>query len=288
MSTATGEQLARVNGVELCWQAFGDPADPPLVLLHGASDSMLAWREGFCDLLADGGRYVVRYDSRDAGRSTTYEPGAPQYAEGDLIADAAALIDALGLDRVHFAGLSGGGATAQVLAIEHPEKLASLVLLSTTPGEPGRDTADLPGMDPRLESVFSDEGPEPDWADREAVVDYLVEAERPFAGSGGFDAEAQREYAERVFTRTASLAAQTTNPFLVESEPWRERLGEIAAPTLVIHGSDDPLFPLPHGEALAREIPGAELLVLEGVGHEYPPPRTWDTVAAAILRHTAP
>ena len=115
-----------------------------------------------------------------------------------------------------------------------------------------------------------------------------MELERPFAGAGGFDAEAQREYAGRVFDRARNLASQLTNPFAVKGgEGWRGRLGEIAAPTLVIHGDDDPLFPLEHGRALAREIPGAELLVLEGVGHEYPPPRTWDTVVAAILRHTA-
>ena len=284
---STGEQIAAVNGVELCWEGFGERSDPPLLLTHGAGDSMIAWREGLCERLADGGRFVVRYDSRDAGRSTTYEPGAPQYDEQDLLADAVALIDELGLERVHLAGLSGGGASAQLFAIHHPEKLATLTLLSTTPGEPGPETADLPGVDKRVEGVFSGGHPEPDWADRDAVVDYLVELERKFAGAGGFDAEAQREYAGRVFDRTHNLAAMLTNPFLVESDPWRGRLGEIAAPTLVIHGDDDPLFPLEHGQALAREIPNAELLVLAGIGHEYPPPRTWDTVVAAILSHTS-
>ena len=284
---STGEQIAAVNGVELCWEGFGERSDPPLLLAHGAGDSMVAWREGLCERLADGGRFVVRYDSRDAGRSTTYEPGAPQYDERDLLADAVALIDELGFERVHFAGLSGGGAFAQVLAINHPEKVATLTLLSTTPGEPGPETADLPGVDKRVEGVFSGGHPEPDWADRDAVVDYLVELERKFAGAGGFDADAQREYAGRVFDRTDNLAAMLTNPFLIESDPWRKRLGEITAPTLVIHGDDDPLFPLEHGQALAREIPNAELLVLAGVGHEYPPPRTWDTVVPAILSHTS-
>jgi pimeloyl-ACP methyl ester carboxylesterase len=283
---STGEQIAAVNGVELCWEGFGERSDPALLLAHGAGDSMVAWREGLCERLAEGGRFVVRYDSRDAGRSTTYEPGAPQYDEQALLADAVALIDELGFERVHLAGLSGGGASAQLLAIHHPEQLATLTLLSTTPGEPGPDTADLPGVDKRVAGVFSGEPPEPDWADRDAVIDYLVELERKFAGSGGFDADAQREYAGRVFDRTHNLAAMLTNPFVVESSSWRGRLGEIAAPTLVIHGDDDPLFPLEHGQALAREIPGAELLVLEGVGHEYPPPRTWDVVVPAILRHT--
>ena len=287
MSAATEERIAHVNGVELCWQGFGDPADPAILLAHGAGDSMLGWREGFCERLADGGRYVVRYDSRDAGRSTTYEPGAPQYSEADLIADVAALIDDLEIEPVHFVGLSGGGATAQLFTLEHPRKVATLTLIATTPGYPS-ESSDLPGPDPRVARVFSGEMPDPDWADRDAVVEYLVELERPFAGSGGFDADAQREHAGRVFDRTHNLAAQLTNPFVGGGgDGWRKRLGEIEAPTLVIHGDDDPLFPLPHGEALAREIPNAELLVLEGVGHEYPPPRTWDTVVAAILEHTS-
>ena len=284
-----GEETIAVNGVELCFQAFGERSDPALLLLHGASDSMLAWREGFCERLADGGRYVVRYDTRDAGRSTTYEPGAPPYSEADLLADAAALIDVLGIASVNPIGLSGGAATAQQFALEYPQKVATLILMAGTPGDPTSESPDLPAPEPRAARVFSGEIPEPDWADREAVVDYLVELERPFAGAGGFDAEAQREYAGRVFDRARNLASQLTNPFAVKGgEGWRGRLGEIAAPTLVIHGDDDPLFPLEHGRALAREIPGAELLVLEGVGHEYPPPRTWDTVVAAILRHTGP
>ena len=281
------EQVAQINGAEICWQGFGDSSDPPILLAHGGGDSMLAWREGFCERLADGGRYVVRYDVRDAGRSTTYEPGDPQYSESDLLADVVALVESIGMGPVHFVGLSGGTATGQQLALEHPETLATLTLMAGTPGFPS-ETGDLPGPHPSVARVFSGAIPDPDWTDRDAVVEYLVELERPFAGSGGYDAEAQAEYAGRVFDRTRNLEAQLTNPFAVEGgEGWRERLGEIKAPTLVIQGADDPLFPLPHGEALATEIPNAELLVLEGVGHEYPPPRVWDEVAGAILAHTA-
>lgn len=281
------EKMIEANGVELCYQPFGDRADQPILLSHGGGNTMLSWSEDFCERLAAGGRFVVRYDSRDSGRSTTYEPGAPKYALRDLVADAAALIDSLGLKRAHFVGLSQGAGVGQLLALEHPERVATLTLLSTTPGIPGDDTADLPGMAPELEGFFSAAGPEPDWADREAVVEYLVEAERPFAGPGTFDEDAMRGLAARVFDRATNLAANLANPFVIESgENWRRRLNEITAPTLVIHGEADPMFPLEHGRALAREIPGAELLVLERAGHEYPPPRTWDVVIPAILRHT--
>jgi pimeloyl-ACP methyl ester carboxylesterase len=285
MST-TRDELIAVNGVEIAYETFGERSHAPLLLAHGAGDSMLSWREALCERLAMGGRFVVRYDSRDAGRSTSYEPGAPPYSSQDVVADAAALIDALELGPVHFAGLSGGGADAQLLALDYPEKVATLTLLSTTPGYPS-ESPDLSKPDPKLASVFSGEGGEPDWADRDAVVEYLVEMERPFAGSHGYDEEAQRELCGQVFDRTINLAAQLTNPFAVkDGEGWRSRLGEITAPTLVIHGDEDPLFPLDHGQALAREIPNAELLVLKGVGHEYPPPDMWDTVAGAILHHT--
>lgn len=281
------ERMIEANGVELCYQPFGDRSDQPILLSHGGGNTMLSWSEDFCERLAAGRRLVVRYDSRDSGRSTTYEPGAPKYALRDLVADAAALIDALGLERAHFVGLSQGAGVGQLLALEHPEKVATLTLLSSTPGIPGEDATDLPGMAPELEEFFSTSGPEPDWADREAVIEYLVEAERPFAGPGTFDEHAMRRLAARVFDRATNLAANVTNPFVIESgENRRRRLDEITAPTLVIHGEADPVFPLEHGRALAREIPGAKLLVLDRTGHEYPPPRTWDVVIPAILRHT--
>lgn len=143
-------------------------------------------------------------------------------------------------------------------------------------------------MSAELEAFFSAEAPEPDWADRTAVIDYLVDAERPFASPASFDAEATRELAGRVVERARSVAATLTNPFLLDAgQPWRERLGEVSAPMLVIHGEDDPLFPHPHGVALANEVPDAELLALERTGHEYPPPHTWDHFVPAILGHTS-
>ena len=134
--------------------------------------------------------------------------------------------------------------------------------------------------------MFANEPPEPDWTDRAAVVEYLVEAERPF--SARFDEAAMRELAGRIHDRSADIRASMTNQFLVPSgEPFRPRLGEIDKPTLVVHGIEDPLFPYANAVALADEIPGADLLPLEQTGHEYFPPATWDVVVPAILRLTA-
>ncbi len=279
----TKEDIIKANGIELAVETFGERSQPAVLLIHGAGNSMLSWADDFCERLAAGPHFVVRYDSRDHGRSTTFEPGAPPYGLRDLVADAAALLDGLGLDDAHVVGLSQGAATAQLLALDHPERVASLTLTSSTPGGPGHDAPDLPGMSAALQEFFAAEPPEPDWADREAVVHYLVEAERPFAGPA-FDEGAMRELAGRVVERANDIAASLSNPFMIDpGDPWRDRLGDLRTRTLVMHGDSDPMFPLEHGRAVANEIPGAKLLVLERTGHEYPPPPTWDVVVPAIL-----
>jgi pimeloyl-ACP methyl ester carboxylesterase len=143
-------------------------------------------------------------------------------------------------------------------------------------------------MSEELQAFFARETSEPDWSDRDAVIDYIVEGERPFAGSRPFNETAKREIAARIFDRTTNLASGITNHAGMDSgERWRERLGEVKAPTLVIHGTDDPMYPYGNAVVLANEIPGARLLALERVGHEVPPRDLWDVVVPAILRHTA-
>jgi pimeloyl-ACP methyl ester carboxylesterase len=280
------EAMVSANGVELCVQTFGEPAAPALLLIAGAASSMDLWDPGFCRRLADGGRYVARYDHRDTGGSVSYPPGRPGYSGADLVADAAALVDQLAGGRAHLVGLSMGAAIAQALAVAGPERVATLTLLSASPGGPGPDNG-LPPIADRLRAVFADPAPEPDWSDRDAVVDYLVEGERPFAAPAYFDEAAVRAAARRTVGRTADPATAANHWVTDGGDDPRPRLGELRVPTLVIHGSADPFFPLGHGQALAREIPGARLLVLDGVGHQPPPPPTWDVVVPAILRHTA-
>jgi pimeloyl-ACP methyl ester carboxylesterase len=283
------DHIVQANGIDLCVETFGDHADPAILLVHGAGSSMLSWDEELCERLAAGRRFVIRYDLRDAGRSVTYEPGAPPYALRDLVADAVALLDSLGRKRAHLVGMSTGAAIAQLVALDHPDRVASLTLASSTPGIPGQENRDLPGISDELKDFFAHERAAPDWADRAAVIDYLVEGERPYAArSRPFDEAAMRELAGRVFDRSTNIEASLTNPFIVETgDPWRERLGQVAAPTLVVHGTEDPLFPYGHAVALAEEIPGAEVLALEQTGHEYFPRATWEVVVPAILRHTA-
>ena len=281
----TKPELVRANGVDLCVQTFGDAGDPALLLIAGAEFSMDWWEDELCERLAAGRRYVIRYDFRDTGQSVTYEPGAPGYDGADLTADAVGVLDALGVERAHVVGMSMGGGIAQELALEHRSRVATLTLISTSFAVPR--SADQPPLPPSAPEL-AEPVPEPDWSDREAVVDYILERLRPYRGSLQVDGERQRELVERVVDRTVNIESTLKNHSLIHGgEPVRGRLSDLNVPTLVLHGTEDPAFPLGHGEALAEEIPGARLLVLEGVGHELPPRPTWDRVVPAILEHTA-
>jgi pimeloyl-ACP methyl ester carboxylesterase len=279
----------QANGVDLCVETFGDPVDPAVLLIGGAAASMDWWDDEFCRLIASGPRFVIRYDHRDTGRSVSYEPGAPAYTGSDLVADAAGVLDALGVSRAHVVAISMGGALAQRLAVDHPDRVVSLTLMSTSPGVPGGPAfSDLPPSSDDLRAHFAAPPPEPDWSNRGAVIDYVVDGERLYAGSYPLDEARLRERVGRIFDRTANIASSMTNHSVIDDgDPAKGGLRNIDAPTLVVHGTEDPLFPPGHGEVLAAEIPGAELLLLEGVGHELPPRGIWDIVIPAILRHTS-
>ena len=276
------DRIVEANGVDLCVESFGDAGDPAILLIMGAAASMDWWEDDFCERLAAGSRFVVRYDNRDTGRSVSYEPGAPPYTGRDLAADAVGVLDVFGLASAHLVGMSMGAGIGQLLALDHPDRVASLTLISSSPGGP-----DLPPMSEGLRAAFAEPTPQPDWSDRAAVIDYMVDSERPFAGSWPIDEARLRDLAGRVFDRTVNIASSMTNHWIIDGgEPIRERLGQVTAPTLVIHGAEDPLFPYAHAEALAGEIPGAQLLALERTGHELPR-AVWDVVVPAILRHTS-
>lgn len=272
----TGETMVPANGVDLCVETFGEPSDPPVLLIAGGASSMDWWDDEFCRRLGAGGRYVIRYDHRDTGRSTAFPAGAPPYSHVDLADDALGLLDALGERQAHLVGISLGGWLAQRIAVNHPSRPLSLTLISTTPAPAG----DGPGPDDRPDPV--------DWSDRRTAVDHLIAGTRELGGPFTLDEPQLRRLAERVFDRTTDLAAGITNHFLAPAgPPVRDGLGAITVPTLVMHGTVDPMFGLDQAAALVREIPGARLVELEGVGHEHPPPALWHQVIGEIVKHTA-
>jgi pimeloyl-ACP methyl ester carboxylesterase len=278
-----------VNGVDLCVDTVGERRDPAILLIGGAGSSMDWWQDEFCRRLAAGGRYVIRYDSRDTGQSITYPPGAPGYTGADLAADAVGVLDALGLRGAHLVGISMGGGLAQRIAVDRPDRVDSLVLISTSLALPsGHAMSALPPMAEGLRAYFAAPPPEPDWSDRTAVVEYLVDFDRRLSAPGYFDEPQVRRLVERIVDRSRDMAASMTNHWRIEEgEPPRGGLAKVGAPTLVIHGTADPLFPFGHAEALVREIPDAGLLPLPGVGHQMPPRTVWPTVIPALLRHTS-
>ena len=270
------EKLYPVNGVELCAETFGDPADPAVLLVHGASASMLWWEGGLCERLAGSGRYVIRYDQRDTGRSTSYPPGKPGYAMSDLAADAVGLLDALGIDRAHVVGMSMFGGLALMLGVDYPDRVLSVTFVSTSTG-----ADDLPPPSatiPRLER--------PDFTDQAAVEEYVVRSIEAEAGRY-FDEDAARDLVRRDMARARDFEASLTNHYAMEFDgPRNGGFGDLSMPVLVIHGDLDPLLPLAHGEAIRDAVPGSSLTVLKGAGHGVPA-AVWDDFVDALVQHTA-
>lgn len=252
------------NDVTLGIDSFGDD-HAPLVVLVG-STTMLSWPDALCKRLAAGGRRVVRYDLRDIGRSTTADPGAPRYTLRDLAADTAALVGARSGRPAHLAEIGGGGMVAQVAALDHPGAFSALTLACTRSVAPGPIDDDLPDHDQAaMARLFA--RPMPDWADRDAVAQFAANG----ADVLGDDPVAERATAGRIWDRTpdTTTPVQMANQMGIVSSRldgtpgWRERLPEIEIPTLVVHGRRDPCFPVGNGEAIAGEIPGARLLILD-------------------------
>jgi pimeloyl-ACP methyl ester carboxylesterase len=276
------ERMIEANGVELCTEPFGDPDHPPLLLIHGIGASMLWWEEGFCRRLADGGRFVIRYDHRDTGRSVTYEHGRPGYTGADLDADAVGVLDAYDLGAAHLVGVSGGGGITQGVALDSPDRARSLTLISTTAAVSiGRDLPPPTGEFGRFVSTAR-----VDWSDHDSVIDYLVDYQRLLAGGRReFDEGAARGLVRRDVERARDPGALQNHDVLDHGGGPAAPLSSITAPTLVIHGTADPMFPIEHGKALAAAIPGARLLTLEGAGHGVYR-ADWEAIVEAILEHT--
>lgn len=268
------DQLLEINGVELCVETFGDRMGPAILLVAGGSASMLWWDTELCERIAAGGRYVIRYDHRDTGRSTCYPPGEPKYSYTDLAFDVLGIQDALGIERAHLVCQSMFGGIGLIAGVDHPDRVASLTFVSSSTDEPGLPPPNLGEGLPA----------EPDPTDTASVVAYVVASARALAGDC-FDETATQALVERDVARAGNYASTLANHYAIESDQ-RKGFSDITAPTLVVHGDRDPFLPLPHGEALRNAIPGAELLVLAGAGHDLPRP-VWDVLVPALIRHTS-
>lgn len=270
------------DGVELATEAYGDPSHPALLLIMGAMASMLWWPRAFCEELAGRDLHVIRYDNRDTGRSTRYEPGAPTYSFDDVADDAVRVLDGHGVRAAHIVGMSMGGMIAQIVALKYPDRTLSLTAISTSPV--GTDTSHLPSMTDAYK-VHAARGEDIDWSDRAGTIGYVVEDVRMLTGAGrAFDEAGTRAFVEADYDRSGGLLSATNHFMLKGGSDWRGRLGGLDRPLLVIHGTSDPIFPIEHGEALAEAVKVATLLRIEGGGHELNR-QDWPAMIGAIARH---
>jgi pimeloyl-ACP methyl ester carboxylesterase len=289
---------AQANGISIEYESFGAETAEPILLIMGLGAQMTLWPAPFCEKLAARGYRVIRFDNRDAGLSTHFnEAGVPDMAQvfgaitggkapdvpytlSDMADDAVGVLDALEIPKAHIVGASMGGMIAQLVAADHPERTLSLTSIMSTTGNP-----DLPRSTPEAMAVLTNRPPSPD--NLEAYLAHSVAAAR-VTGSPAYPAEevalreritsdVKRAYNPTGFSRQIAAVTATGDR--------REKLKTITAPTLVIHGADDPLVPLAGGHDTARSIPGAEILVISGMGHDLPL-ALYDTLIDAIVGAT--
>ena len=278
------ERMIRTNGAELATEAFGDPAHPPLLLIMGGMASMLWWPDEFCRKLASRNRYVIRYDYRDTGHSTKYPPGKAPYTLDDFVKDAIGVLDAYGIAGAHVVGMSLGGMIGQLAAVGFPSRVLSLTVISSTPV--GAHSSRLPASDKIWFEHQATTSETVDWSDRTQVIAFMVDDARMTASTvHPFDETRVRAFIERDYDRAGGYLNATNHGVLMSEVSKRSRLREIRVPLLVIHGTTDPVFPIAHGIALSKAVPGSKLTRIEGGGHELHP-ADWDTIIGAVVAHT--
>jgi pimeloyl-ACP methyl ester carboxylesterase len=287
------ESMAQVGRLQLCYEAFGDPAAPPMLLVMGLGTQMIGWPDDFCAALADRGFRVIRYDNRDIGRSTHLREVKPPttwqllrrdrrsaaYDLGDMAADGIGLLDALGIDRADVVGASMGGMIAQLMAARHPDRVRSLASVMSNTGHRWRG---MPGL--RIYPLFLRRPAR----DRDGAIDSAVEFFRR-AGSPGFpyDEAEIRSMAERSWDRGHDPAgsARQLAAILTTGDRGHE-LARISAPTVVIHGTKDRMVTPSGGRATARAIRGSRLVWVDGMGHDLPRD-AWPRLVDAITDNAA-
>lgn len=283
------------SGIELEYDTFGSPDDPALLLIMGFTAQMTAWEPEFCQILADGGRYVIRFDNRDCGLSTKLDGSVPDvagamtaafsgtaappqpYLLADMALDAVGLLDVLGIEKAHILGASMGGMIAQTIAINHPERVVTLTSVMSTPGE-------IEVGQPSEEAMIAIMTP-PAASRREYIETsprYMVWQSKKYRNEAR-----TKELAARDYDRSSYPEGATRQMAAIYASGRRtEGLQALNVPTLVIHGRDDQLITPSAGFRTAELVPGAHLLFVSDMGHDLPEP-LWPLITDAVLSHTS-
>nr|ACF33459.1 putative lipase/esterase [uncultured bacterium] len=285
------------NGIQIEYDTFGNPDEPPLLLIMGLACQLIHWDEDLCEQLARRGHYVIRFDNRDTGLSTKFaeagipdigqiiearmkgEEFRPPYTLEDMADDAVGLLDALEIEKAHVCGMSMGGMIAQTIGLNHQQRVLSLISIYSHTGNP-----ELPPPTPEaLEYLVT-----PPPMEREANITYTLDVWRTFSGKGfPLDEDWNRKIAAKAYDRAFYPEGVARQMAAVLTQKNRKfELGSVTMPTLVIHGADDPLVPVEGGKDTAEAIPGAELIIIDGMGHDLPHGGAWPQIVDAIVNHT--
>lgn len=289
------QRTVQADGVALYTEDFGDPGDPPVLLISGGATQSIGWSDELIGALVAGGRHVIRYDNRDVGLSTCVDFEAAPYTLADMAADAVAVLDAYGIERAHLVGPSMGGMIAQQVAIDHPERVLTITSMCSSPAGASSSRAifglppldDLPPPTPEFLQAIGASLLNPPTT-LEERIDSDVNAARTLTGTyAPFDEDHLRSLFRRSYERAVDPDAAANHARMATTTPDRRpALASVTAPTLVIHGTEDPVFPYEHGVAQAETMPNAVLHTIEGLGHEFPLVLHQE-VADLVLRHTA-
>lgn len=287
---------ANANNILIEYETFGNPSSPPILLIIGLGGQLIYWDEEFCRQLAEAGLYVIRFDNRDAGLSTKFDEAGvpdimdvigkvvsgqkvtPPYRIEDMAADALGLLDALKIEKAHICGMSMGGMIAQALAVKYPERLLSLTSIYSTTGNPR-----LPQPKPEVIGLLLTPPPQ----DREPFIQFNLNVFRALTGPGfGLDEKWVRKIMGRAYDRAFCPQGTVRQLVAILTQANRQpTLKGIKVPTLIIHGDADPLVSVEAGKDAAGAVPGAELKIMEGMGHDLPHGEAWARIAKDIIAH---
>ncbi len=285
------------NKIQIEYGTFGDSMGRPLLLIIGLGGQMIHWDNYLCKDLADRGHYVIRFDNRDVGLSTKFgetgipnlpeifgkllrgEEVRPPYTLDDMADDAVALLDTLNIPSAHICGMSMGGMIAQTIAVRYPERVLSLISIYSTTGNP-----QVPQANPEIIALFNT--PPPD--ERQAFIEHMLKMMKTISGPAFSPDEAwTRKIMGETYDRSFYPEGVARQMVAILTQGNRvPALSSIKVPALVIHGTSDPLVPVEGGKDTARAIPGAELMLIEGMGHDLPHGGAWPRIVEAIAKHT--
>jgi len=285
------------NGIQIEYETFGNPSGRPLLLIIGLGAQMIHWDDDLCRDLAARGHYVIRFDNRDAGLSTKFEEAGvpdlmetfgkimrgekikPPYTLDDMANDAVGLLDALGIRKAHICGMSMGGMIAQTIVIRHPSRVLSLISIYSTTGSP-----QIPQPKPEVIGLLIAPPPQ----EREAYIEHMLVVFKTIAGPGfPVDEKWTRKILAESYDRSFYPQGMVRQLVAILTQDNREpNLASVKAPTLVVHGTSDPLVPVEGGKNTAKAIPGAQLMLIERMGHDLPHGGAWPQIIEAIAAHT--